>query len=319
MMVLTNMIQKLFLPAILVVVLLVVAGCGEEDKLRLKNQTLSERLEKSEQENARLKTEHGLTANEFTLKQRQMIAQSGEIERLKAHNAKLRDGALELQKIINELKTGSLAGRPLPPALNIALQDFADANPQIAEFDPEIGMVKFKSDLTFRPGSDKVQGQAVGMLRKLVKILNSPEGKKFAIYVVGHTDDVPIGRSRALHPTNWYLSAHRAVGVQQVLQSAGLGGQRIAVVGFGEYHPVAPNARSKTGKKIGSRANRRVEIWIVSPGPFLTGQSGDIGAVKEAPAPAAKPIPAPAPKEVEVEVEEIEEVEDAGKTPAPLK
>jgi flagellar motor protein MotB len=37
-------------------------------------------------------------------------------------------------------------------------------------------------------------------------------------------------------------------------------------MGFGEYHPVAPN---KPGKK-GNQANRRVEIWIVPPGSFLT-------------------------------------------------
>lgn len=299
-MVLTNIIRKLSLPIVLGLLVFITVGCGKEDELRLKNQTLSERLEKSEQENARLKTEYGLTENEFNLKQRQMVAQSGEITRLKAHNARLKDGAIELQKIINELQSATLSGRPLPPALNSALQSFADANPQIAEFDPEIGMVKFKSDLTFRPGSDKVQGKAVGMLKKLVGILNSYEGKRFAVYVVGHTDDVPIGRSRKMHPTNWYLSAHRAVGVQQVLQSAGLSGNRIAVVGFGEYHPVAPNATSKTGKKTGSRANRRVEIWIVSPGPFLTDQPKSMGTDSAA------------PKEVEVDVEEVK-VE-----PAPL-
>ena len=214
-MVLTNIIRKLSLPIVLGLLVFVAVGCGKEDELRLKNQTYMERNEKLAEENARLTTEHGLMENELTLTKRQMVSQSGEITRLKAHNAKLKGGVLDLQKKIHELRAGSLTGRPLPQALNTALQDFADANPQIAEFDPEIGMVKFKSDLTFSPGSDKVKGQAVGMLKRLVDILNSPEGKRFAIYVVGHTDDVPIGRSRKLHPTNWYLSAHRAVGVQQ--------------------------------------------------------------------------------------------------------
>jgi len=314
-MVLTKIIQKLSLPVALGLLVFVAVGCGQEDKLRLDNRTLGDRLEKSNEENARLKTEHGLMENELTLTKRQMVSQSGAVAALKDQNSRLKDGALELQKIINELQNVSLSGRPLPPALNTALQDFADANPQIAEFDPEIGMVKFKSDLTFRPGSDKVKGQAVAMLKKLVDILNSSEGKRFAVYVVGHTDDVPIGRSRKLHPTNWYLSAHRAVGVQQVLQSAGLSGNRIAVVGFGEYHPIAPNATSKTGKKTGSRANRRVEIWIVSPGPFLTDKPGNSSVEK--PAPVSAPTPAPKPKEVEVEVE-IKEVEEVKTEPAPL-
>ncbi|MCK5113896.1 MAG: OmpA family protein [Phycisphaerae bacterium] len=303
-MVLTNIIRKLSLPVVLGLLVIVAVGC-DEDKLRLHNQQLTERNEKLQQENDRLGTDHGLMENELNLNKRKMVSQSGEVSRLKSENARLKDGVLELQKIIDEHQGAPLAGRPLPAELNMALIAFARANPQIAEFDPALGMIKFKSDLTFNPGSDQVKPKAVATLKKLVKILNTPEGKRFAVYVAGHTDDVPIGKSKRRHPTNWYLSAHRAVGVQQVLEKkAGLAGNRIAVVGFGEYHPVEPN-ETKGGRKVGSQKNRRVEIWIVSPGAFLTDK------------PKATVAPAPkAPTDVVVDVEETVIIPN---DPAPIK
>ena len=129
-------------------------------------------------------------------------------------------------------------------------------------------MVKFKADFTFDKGSDDVSAEAASALDKLVDILNSSAAKDFNVYVAGHTDDIPIKKPETLrrHPTNWYLSAHRAVEVQSVLEKQGLAPQRIGVMGFSEYHPVEANA---AGQK-GSAKNRRVEIWIVPPGKFLT-------------------------------------------------
>jgi len=79
---------------------------------------------------------------------------------------------------------------------------------------------------------------------------------------------MPIRRpqTKRTHPDNWYLSVHRAVAVQKELARAGLAPARIGTMGFSEYHPVEPNA---PGNK-GNGANRRVEIWIVPPGRFLT-------------------------------------------------
>jgi len=66
-----------------------------------------------------------------------------------------------------------------------------------------------------------------------------------------------------------YLSVHRAVAIKKVMEKAGLAAARIGVMGFGEYHPIAPN-KSSGGKNRGNQANRRVEIWIVPPNRFLT-------------------------------------------------
>ena len=157
----------------------------------------------------------------------------------------------------------------LPTEVDKALREFAAENVELVAYTPAYGMVKFKADLTFKKGRDDVFPSAVEALGKLVKILKSKPASEFHVYVAGHTDDIPILKpaTKRRHPNNWYLSVHRAVEVQKVLEAAGLGPKRIAAMGFGEYHPVAPNA---PGNK-GNERNRRVEIWIVSPDRLLTG------------------------------------------------
>ena len=73
--------------------------------------------------------------------------------------------------------------------------------------------------------------------------------------VEGHTDDIPI-RSAAF-PSNWELSAARAISVTRYLEEHGIATARLSVAGYGEFHPLAPNsgAASRAG-------NRRVEIVV---------------------------------------------------------
>jgi chemotaxis protein MotB len=173
----------------------------------------------------------------------------------------------------------------LPAALDKALRKFAQDNPEVLEYLPEYGMVKLKSDLTFEPGSVDIKTASGDALRQFVQILNGPDAARFNVYIAGHTDDIPIKKpgTREQHPDNWYLSVHRSVAVEKVMTRAGLESRRIGVMGFGEYHPIAPNA---PGNK-GNVANRRVEIWIVPPDRFLT--AGGQAAATPAPAPAPAP------------------------------
>ncbi len=155
----------------------------------------------------------------------------------------------------------------LPAELDKALQDWAAQNPGV-EYDRKRGMVKFKTDVLFAKGSDDVTAEAQSSLAGLAKVLSSVAAAKFHVYIAGHTDDVPIGKdeTRKLHPSNWYLSVHRAVSVREALAGAGVPNYKIGAMGFSEYHPIEPNA---PGKK-GNPRNRRVEIWIVPPSRFLT-------------------------------------------------
>jgi len=148
----------------------------------------------------------------------------------------------------------------LEPALDQALRDLAANYPDLMEYDPVHGMVRFKSDLTFAPGSTEVSAEAANALGKLANILRQPIAERYEARVVGHTDNQRIGRAdtKAKHPTNWHLSAHRAISVKDVLVRAGVPDIRVGVAGYGEFRPLVPNNGNR-----GAAQNRRVEIFLV--------------------------------------------------------
>jgi len=75
------------------------------------------------------------------------------------------------------------------------------------------------------------------------------------IRIEGHTDDLPIHNS--VFPSNWELSSARAISVLRYFIQKGIEPQRLAAVGYGEYHPLVPNTSPENRAR-----NRRVEIYI---------------------------------------------------------
>ena len=131
-------------------------------------------------------------------------------------------------------------------------------------YDERTGVVRFTSDLLFDKGDATVNPVTLDKMGALARIMNSPAAEGFDLLIVGHTDDIPIKKPATLaqHPTNWHLSAHRSIAVEDVLAKAGLAPTRMAVMGMGEFHPVEPN---EAGNK-GNPKNRRVDIYIVPSG-----------------------------------------------------
>lgn len=151
----------------------------------------------------------------------------------------------------------------LPVELDAMLQDFAAAHKMVS-YEPASSVLKLKSDLLFELGSDKVTRAAVGTIASLCKIVNSEQGKKFDIIIAGHTDDVRIARprTRRKHPTNWHLSAHRAISVLRIMTKNNVTSERLSVRGFGQFRPIVPNKPNRKGNP----QNRRVEIYVVPAG-----------------------------------------------------
>jgi chemotaxis protein MotB len=76
------------------------------------------------------------------------------------------------------------------------------------------------------------------------------------IHVIGHTDDVPIRRRFV---SNWELSTARATAAVRFLQEkAAVDPTRLGALGYGEFHPVAPNTSAE-----GRAKNRRIEIVVL--------------------------------------------------------
>ncbi|HOK66982.1 MAG TPA: OmpA family protein [Anaerohalosphaeraceae bacterium] len=240
--------------------MIALSGCCQQgmDELRAQNRLQQERISSLENE---------LTQCSINLeqcqKEKETLAGQGSAD-LQAKNALISALEADLEKkkaLIAQMQAQLLqSGAPLPPELNMRLQEFAKTSDMIT-FDESTGMLKFKSDLLFDLGSDQVAASAMESLKQLAAIMKSPEANAFDMVIVGHTDDVPIKKPSTLqaHPTNWHLSVHRAISVLNALTTAGISPERMAVKGYGEYRPVEPNKPNKGG----NAANRRVEIYIV--------------------------------------------------------
>ena len=150
----------------------------------------------------------------------------------------------------------SLEVTQLPKDLSDELIALANENPDVFEFDPRTGMLRFKNDFTFDSGSDQLKSGATAVLGRLATILNSPTASKFEVKVVGHTDNAPLVRTKAKFGTNVMLSVYRSASLRNALVKDGVSARRFQVAGYGEFRPMVVN-----GAK-GAAENRRVELYL---------------------------------------------------------
>ena len=121
----------------------------------------------------------------------------------------------------------------------------------------------FQSEVLFASGSAEVGKEGVTQLQKLSKILldiskDIPTDIPWVLQIQGHTDQNPINTS--LYPSNWELSAARAISVGKVLISSGVNSDKISVAGFAEFQPLEIGSDS-----LSLRKNRRIEIKLTQP------------------------------------------------------
>ena len=91
-------------------------------------------------------------------------------------------------------------------------------------------------------------------LKQIAEFISSQ--KEYNVTVAGHTDDTPINNTQ--FPSNWELSAIRAVNVAKFMISSGVNPHRISTEGYSAYRPLQPNTTAHN-----KRANRRVEITLI--------------------------------------------------------
>ena len=115
-------------------------------------------------------------------------------------------------------------------------------------------------------------------LKRISEFIALQKGYKIA--VAGHTDDAPINTIQ--FPTNWELSAIRAVNVAKFMILHGVNPHRIAIEGYSAYRPLHPNTTSHN-----KHANRRVEITLIKERE--NGKSAEEKEAASAHAPSMKP------------------------------
>ena len=121
--------------------------------------------------------------------------------------------------------------------------------------------VRISADVLFGSGQAEPMPAAVPILQHLADSLRAFPN---AVRVEGHTDNVPV-RSGSFR-SNWELSGARAGAVVRLFSERGLDPLRLAVVGYGEYHPVQAN-----DSPAGRNANRRVAIMILGGASAVPG------------------------------------------------
>jgi chemotaxis protein MotB len=117
--------------------------------------------------------------------------------------------------------------------------------------------VEMVDEILFDSGKADVSTRGQEVLQRVGNAIGSLENK--LIQVSGHTDDSPPVREVAeRYPTNWELSAARAVNVVRFLaEKGGVPAKRLLAAGYGQFHPIASNRDGK-----GRAKNRRIEILL---------------------------------------------------------
>ena len=114
-------------------------------------------------------------------------------------------------------------------------------------------VLQLRNDVLFDSGQVTLKDAGKNALKEVAKILKTLNDRDFQ--VAGHTDNVPISTQR--FPSNWELSAARAVNVVKFLEDEGVAPGVLSAAGYSEYDPVAANESSD-----GKAKNRRIEIVL---------------------------------------------------------
>lgn len=115
-------------------------------------------------------------------------------------------------------------------------------------------MINMPQDILFRSGSADVGRDGQAAITQVAAVLRDFRDRQFQ--VEGHSDNVPI--STRTFPSNWELSAARALSVVHILQAGGVQPTSLSAAGYGEFRPVSPNDTKNNRTK-----NRRIEIVIL--------------------------------------------------------
>lgn len=120
--------------------------------------------------------------------------------------------------------------------------------------------IKILDSILFESGCAEISPEGYDTLFSLLDILKNVKDEN--IIIRGHTDDVKISKVLSIkYPTNWELSAIRAVNVARFFEDNGIDPVLLIPSAYSKYTPVGDN---KTDE--GRAQNRRIEIVLVPRG-----------------------------------------------------
>ena len=120
--------------------------------------------------------------------------------------------------------------------------------------------IALPEDVLFTSGEAMVRENGVPTLTSVAVALSEFDEREFQ--VEGHTDSDPINTDE--FPSNWDLSAARALNVVDILVQQGVSPNNLSAAGYGSHDPRATN-----DTEMGRQMNRRVEIVLVPDLGFM--------------------------------------------------
>ncbi len=124
-------------------------------------------------------------------------------------------------------------------------------------------VITLLSDNFFEEGSAELNiNETRETLLRLSEFFRSEEVKDKRYRIEGHTDNTPVA-ANSIFPSNWELSATRAVNVLHYLADYGVDENKFSVAGYSDTRPKFSNDTAE-----GRAYNRRVDIIIIDEGHF---------------------------------------------------
>lgn len=151
----------------------------------------------------------------------------------------------------------TLRYRPRAALTYQALRAAVDpANVAVKQVDDGV-RVTLAATVLFPSGGTELSTTGQSTLAKIAETLKTRRGVTVA--VEGHTDDAAItGALAKVFPTNWELSAARALTVVRFLASRGIAPSALEARALGATRPIAPNTEQDRHQ------NRRIELLVMA-------------------------------------------------------
>jgi chemotaxis protein MotB len=230
-------------------------GLGERDSTIAGLQTeLAEAEQLSEEANAQV----ALLNQQLAALRAQIGALEAALESSEARDAESRTQIADLGRRLN------LALAQRVQDLTRYRSDFFGRLRQILEGRADVRIVGdrfvFQSEILFDAGAADISPEGLPGLDALADAIlqledEIPDDINWVLRIDGHTDRRPISNLR--FPSNWELSAARAISVAQYLVSRGVPPARLVAAGFGEFAPLDPGESDEA-----YRRNRRIEFKL---------------------------------------------------------
>jgi chemotaxis protein MotB len=239
----------------------VVLGCGpsqeELDQERAKVQRLESQLADARREReatqARLQE---LGAQNAALQER-LTALGASLEEARGEHQSAQERITEMRRALEELRERERQARERLSTFRNLLsrfQSLIESGQLRVRIVRNRMVVELPEGILFASGKAKLKDEGEEALAEVAGVLKDIEDRDFQI--AGHTDNVPIRTRR--FPSNWELSAKRAVNVTRYLIEQGMKKDRLSAAGYADTQPVASNRTAE-----GRQQNRRIEIVLV--------------------------------------------------------